>query len=67
MNTALWIIAICEIIRAAQNFLQIAITERDAASRGNVYSEFIQSLKHDDSEFVRRLLEEYERHENDGK
>lgn len=67
MNTALWIIAICEIIRAAQNFLQIAITERDAASRGNVYSEFIQSLKQDDSEFVRQLLEEYERHENDGK
>lgn len=56
MSAALWIIAICEVIRVAQNFLQIAITERDAASRGNVYSEI-----------SRQLLEEYERHENDGK
>jgi len=67
MSAALWIIAICEIIRVAQNFLQIAITERDAASRGNVYSEIIQSLRQDDNEFVKRMLEEYERRENDGK
>ncbi len=61
MTIALWVIAICEIVRAAQNMAQIAIVRHDAKNRDNAYAEFVRSLKHDDSEFVRRLLEEFEK------
>lgn len=64
---ALWIIAFCEVVRAVQNMLQISMTKHDAQNRDNAYAEFIKSLKQDDSEFVQRLLEEYEKRENDGK
>lgn len=67
MTVALWIIAICEVIRATQNMLQIRMVKNDTKNRDNAYAEFIKSLRHDDSEFVRRMLEEFERRENDGK
>ena len=68
MVAALWIIAVCEIFRALQNFVQIEMVRRDLNARGNLYAEFIKSLKQDDREFVKRLLDEYERTVgNDGK
>ena len=67
MTVALWIIAICEVVRAVQNMMQISMAKHDVSNRDNAYSEFIKSLKQDDSEFVRLMLEEYERLENDGK
>lgn len=67
MTVALWIIAVCEVVRALQNMLQISMAKHDASNRDNAYAEFIKSLKQDDSEFVKRMLEEYERQENDGK
>lgn len=66
MKTALWIIAICEVVRAAQNALQIGMYIRDASARDNCYAEFVKSLKSSDREFVERLLKEFEESENGG-
>ena len=66
MTTALWIIAICEVIRMAQNFFQIASIRKDTSARDNVYAEFIKSLKVSDKEFVRHMLEEFEAEESKG-
>lgn len=63
MTTAIWIIAICEIIRAAQNMVQIMTIRHDTKNRDNAYAEFVKSLKQTDREFVRRVLEEFERGE----
>ena len=68
MVVAVWIIAVCEVIRAVQNMMQILMVKRDASARDNCYSEFIKSLKQDDREFVKQMLDEYERTVgNDGK
>lgn len=64
MKTALWIIAICEAIRAVQNLLQLWMLERDTGARENAYAEFVKSLKQTDKEFVRQMLEEFERSED---
>lgn len=65
MALAIWIIAICEIIRAAQNMVQLLAIRKDTAARDNAYAEFVKSLKQTDREFVKRLLEEFEEeHEN---
>ena len=61
MTIAIWIIAACEIIRMLQNAIQIHMVRHDTSARDNAYAEFIKSLKSTDREFVRRLLEEYER------
>ena len=64
MTIALWIIAVCEVIRAAQNALQLILVKRDSSQRDNAYAEFIKSLKPDDRQFVRRMLEEFEKGDN---
>ena len=56
----LWLIAACEMIRAAQNFIQIETIRHDTQARDNAYAEFVKSLKSTDREFVRRMLEEFE-------
>ena len=63
MKTALWIIAICEVIRAAQNMVQIMTIRHDTKGRDNAYAEFVKSLKQSDREFVRRVLDEFEKQE----
>lgn len=63
MTIALWIIAVCEVIRAAQNALQLFMVRHDSSQRDNAYAEFIKSLKQDDRQFVRRMLEEFENKE----
>lgn len=63
MNIALWVIAICEVIRALQNMLQIWMLLHDTGQRDNAYKEFVKSLKSSDREFVERMLKEFE--END--
>lgn len=65
MKTALWIIAVCEAIRVAQNLLQLIMLKKGAGARDNAYSEFVKSLKITDREFVRNMLEEFERNENE--
>jgi len=63
MIIALWIIAVCEVVRAIQNAIQIHSILQDTTARDNVYAEFIKSLKSTDREFVRKMLEEFERQE----
>lgn len=61
MTIAIWIIAACEIIRMLQNAIQIHMVRHDTSARDNAYAEFVKSLKSTDKEFVRRLLEEFEK------
>lgn len=65
MKTALWIIAICEVIRAAQNMVQIMTIRHDTKGRDNAYAEFVKSLKATDREWVRRMLDEFEMQEGE--
>lgn len=66
MKIAIWIIAICEVVRALQNLVQLSFVVRDAGARKNAYAEFVKSLKTTDKEFVKRMLEEFkEEHRED--
>jgi hypothetical protein len=59
MKTAIWIIAICEIVRAAQNAIQLRAMRSEKGMRENAYQEFVKSLKTTDREFVKKMLEEF--------
>ena len=61
MTVALWIIAVCEVIRMVQNAMQLMMVGRDSSARDNAYAEFVKSLKVTDREFVKRMLEEFEK------
>ena len=65
MEIAIWIIAICEVVRAMQNMMQIAMVRHDSKNRDNAYAEFVRSLKDSDRDFVHKLLCEYEDDIND--
>ena len=65
MTVALWIIAICEVIRALQNMVQIMAIKHDRSQRDNAYAEFIKNIKQSDREFVRNMLEEFEKLEGE--
>ena len=65
MKTALWIIALCEVVRAVQNAVQIRAIKRDTGVRDNAYSEFVKSLKMNDRQFVERMLKEFEKQEGE--
>ena len=65
MKTAMWIIAICEVIRVAQNMVQIMTIKHDTKGRDNAYAEFVKSLKQSDREFVERMLKEFEKQEGE--
>lgn len=64
MTVAIWIIAICEIIRDIG--LVVSMVVRRAETR-SLNAEFIKSLRKSDREWVRGLLEEFEREAPDGK
>lgn len=63
MVLALWIIAICEVIRALQNMIQLAHVKKSEKMSANAYQEFIKSLNKSDREFVKDMLKEYEKME----
>lgn len=65
MEIAIWIIAVCEIIRLLQNMAQLIMVRHDTGARDNAYAEFVKSLKRDDKEFIEMLLEEF-KEEDDG-
>lgn len=65
MTVALWIIAICEIVRALQNMLQLMAVKHDLSQRDNAYAEFVKSLKDTDREFVKKMLEEFEKQDGE--
>lgn len=62
MKIAIWVIAICEVVRALQNMVH-----HDTGARDNAYAEFVKSLKDTDEEFVENLLREFERESGDRK
>lgn len=66
MEIAIWIIAICEVIRAVQNLVQIAMLRHDTDKRDDAYAEFVKSLKMSDREYVINLLERFKEAEKDG-
>ena len=57
---AVSVIAVCEVIRAAQNFVQITMLKHDTGKRDDAYAEFVKSLKMHDREYVRNLLVKFE-------
>lgn len=59
MKTALWVIAICEVVRALQNMVQLLALRNEKGMRENAYREFVTSLHMNDREFVKRMLEEF--------
>ena len=63
---AVSVIAVCEVIRVAQNFAQITMLRHDTDKRDDAYSEFIRSLKLSDREYVINLLKKFEEAEKDG-
>ena len=65
MTIALWIIAICEVIRAIQNIVPIVVQVRNSKNQENAYSEFIKSLKKSDKEFVADMIQEWQRQEGE--
>lgn len=65
MEKILIVIAICEVVRALQNGIQLMLVLRDTAARDNAYAEFIKSLKSSDKEFVEKMLQEYKEQEHE--
>lgn len=65
MTVALWIIAVCEVIRAAQNMIQLVHVKKSEKREINAYNEFFKRMKQSDREFVKNMLEEYEKMEAD--
>lgn len=65
MTVAIWLIVLIEAVRAIQNGFQLAMLRKDAGARDNAYEEFVKSLKQSDREFVREMLEAYERQESE--
>lgn len=61
MKIAIWVIAICEVVRILQNMAQLMMVHHDARARDNAYAEFVKSLKDTDEDFVENLLREFER------
>lgn len=60
MIIAIWIIAICEVVRILQNTIQLHSLLKDADAKNNAYAEFIKSLKATDKELVKMVLNEFE-------
>lgn len=60
MTIALWIIALCEVVRILQNTIQLHSLLKDAEAKNNAYAEFVRSLKQTDKDFVKRVLNEFE-------
>ena len=65
MIIAIWIIAICEVIRAIQNIVPIVVQIRNSKNQENAYTEFIKSLKKSDKEFVADMIQEWQRQEGE--
>ena len=59
MKTALWIIAICSVIRILQNGIQLSMLIGEREQRKRLNNEFIDSLKKDNREWVKDTLNEF--------
>lgn len=61
MTIAIWIIAICEVVRLIQNSMQLRHLWKSGKMSANAYEEFIRHLKQSDKEFVKEMLEQFEK------
>lgn len=61
MTIAIWIIAICEVTRLIQNSMQLRHLWKSEKMSANAYGEFIRHLKQSDKEFVKEMLEQFEK------
>ena len=59
MTTALWIIAICSVIRILQNGIQLSMLIGEREQRKRLNNEFIDSLKKDNREWVESTLADF--------
>lgn len=66
MTTAIWLIAICEVVRLIQNMMQLIHLWKSEKMSESAYDEFIKHLKQSDKEFIREMLKKFEEdHESD--
>lgn len=67
METALWVIAIVEVIRAVQNFAQLAISAKASgrAEYKRATDAFIKSMDKSDKEFFGDLIARMEDEKNE--
>ena len=59
MTTALWIVAICSVIRIVQNGIQLSMLIGEREQRKRLNNEFIDSLKKDNMEWVESTLADF--------
>ena len=59
MTTALWIIAVCSVIRIIQNGIQLSMLIGEREQRKRLNNEFIDSLKKDNREWAEDILSEF--------
>ena len=57
MDIAIWIIAACEVVRMAQNAVQIGLYKREQPNRENAYKEYVRNLKDMDKAFLEAIYE----------
>lgn len=65
MLIALWIIAVCEVIRMVQNAIQLHAIHGEDGIRKKAYDEYIKSLHASDREFVSNMLRELEKEDSE--
>lgn len=61
MTIAIWLIAMCEVVRLIQNSMQLWHLWKSEKMSANAYEEFIRHLKQSDKEYVREMLEQFEK------
>jgi DNA-binding IscR family transcriptional regulator len=59
MAIAVWIIALCEVVRTIQNAIQLLHVKESERQYKRATTEFVNSLKKTDKEFVKEMLEEF--------
>lgn len=60
MVAALWIIAVCEVIRIVQNTIQLGISFLSHKGTENVQKKFIENLVQTDKTFAKNFMNELE-------
>ena len=65
MTIALWIIAICSVIRIIQNSIQLSMLIGEKELRKDLNNEFIESLKKDNRQWAEDILNEFNEREKE--
>lgn len=60
MTYAIWIIAVCELVRLVQNSIQLTYSKKHSQLDKELTNEFIDSLRQDNSEWVESMLKEFD-------